>query len=162
MAVKCSKCGADIPDKAAFCPACGAPKGEAQTTSQPVQRTPTPVTSSAMATTSSPMEGFLNIVFSKTAIIIGIGIGILFGWIGVIIMIFAQESSDIAMLLSSMGFAGMGFMLLCGGIWNKKINGYARLAMVLIGGFLIVNGISIMSMFTSDVSSLFNGIPGFS
>ena len=77
-------------------------------------------------------------------------------------MIFASGSSDVAMLLSSMGFAVMGFLLLCGGVWNTKINAYARLAMVIIGGFLIVNGLSIMSIITSAFTSMFSGFPGYS
>ena len=159
--VKCSKCGADIPDKAAFCPACGAPKGEAQQP-QPVQPQPVRMVTGSMSRNSSPLEGLFYMFFSKTAIIFGIGIGILFAWIGVIIMIFASGSADIAMFLSSMGFALMGLLLLCGGIWNRKINSYTRIAMVLIGGFFIVNGLSIMSLLTSAFTSLFSGIPGYS
>jgi len=159
--VKCYKCGADIPDKAVFCPACGAPKAEAQPVAQPAQPQPFALGASAISNNASPMEGLFYMVFSKTAIILGIGIGILFLWISVVIAIFASGSSDIAFLLSSMGFAAMGFLLLCGGIWNIKINVFTRLAMVLIGGFLIVNGISIMNLLTSSITSLFNGFPGF-
>jgi len=150
---KCMKCGADIPDNAAFCPACGAPKEEAKQTTKPAQSTPKPVqtqtmpvTSQAMKKNVSPMEGLFDMVFSKTAMIIGIALGILFAWIGVIIRVFAAGSSNIAVLLSSMGFAVMGLLVLGGGIWNKKINSYARLAMVLIGGFLIANGVSVIGM----------------
>lgn len=160
-AVKCNKCGADIPDKAGFCPSCGAPKAVAQTVVQPAQPQPVVQRASAVSKNASPMEGLFHMVFSKTAIILGIGIGILLLWISVVIAIFASGSSDIAFLLSSMGFAAMGFLLLGGGIWNNKINVYARLAMVLIGGFFIVNGISIMSMLTSSITSLFSGFPGF-
>ena len=168
--VKCNKCGADIPEKAGFCPACGAPKAEAEPVAKPAQPQPIvksaqtqPVASAALATSknASPMEGLFYMVFSKTAIILGIGIGILLLWIGVVIAIFASGSSDVAFLLSSMGFAAMGFLLLGGGIWNNKINVYTRLAMVLIGGFLIVNGISIMSLLTSSFTNLFSGFPGF-
>lgn len=163
--VKCNKCGANIPDKADFCPACGAPKAVAQPAAQPVAQPtqPRPVVqkASAVSKNASPLEGLFHMVFSKTAIVLGIGIGILLLWIGVVIAIFASGSSDIAMFLSSMGFAAMGFLLLGGGIWNNKINVYARLAMVLIGGFLVVNGISINNMLTSGFSSLFSGFPGF-
>ena len=163
--VKCNKCGADIPEKAGFCPACGAPKAEAQSVAQPVAQPAQPrsVAPKALPVSknASPMEGLFNMVFSKTAIILGIGIGILLLWIGVVIAIFASGSSDIALFLSSMGFAAMGFLLLGGGIWNNKINVYARLAMVLIGGFLIVNGISIMSLLTSSFTNLISGFPGF-
>jgi len=162
--VKCNKCGADIPEKADFCPACGAPKAIAQTMAQPIQPAqPQPVALGALVTSknASPIEGLFYMVFSKTAIILGIGIGILLLWIGVVIAIFASGSSDVAFLLSSMGFAAMGFLLIGGGIWNNKINVYTRLAMVLIGGFFIVNGISIMSMLTSTITNLFSGFPGF-
>jgi len=151
--VKCMKCGADIPDNAAFCPACGAPKEEVKKTPQPVQPSPQPkqtqtipITSQKIKKTISPMEGLFNMFFSKTAIIIGVALGILFAWIGLIVRVFAAGSSNIAVLLSSMGFAGIGLLLLGGGIWNKKINSYARLAMVLIGGFLVVNGVSVLNL----------------
>lgn len=159
--IKCSKCGADIPDNAAFCPACGAPKGEVQQP-KPVQPQPVRMATSSISRNSSPLEGLFNMVFSKTAIIFAIAIGILFAWIGVLIMIFASGSTNIAMFLSSMGFAAMGLFLLCGGIWNRKINAYTRIAMVLAGGFFIVNALSIMSLLTSIFSSLYSGIPGFS
>ncbi len=143
-AIKCIKCGANIPNNAAFCPACGAPKAEAQQMSQPVQSQPMQYKS--MNKTVSPLEGIFNMFFSKTAIIIGIVLGILFAWIGVIIMIFASGSTDVGLLLSSMGFAAIGLFILCGGIWNRKINAYARLAMVLIGGYLLANGVSALSL----------------
>ena len=117
--VKCSKCGADIPDNAAFCPACGAPKGEVQQP-KPVQPQPVRMATGSMSRNSSPLEGLFYMFFSKTAIIFAIGLGILFAWIGVIIMIFATGSADIAMFLSSMGFAAMGFFLLCGGITRRR------------------------------------------
>ena len=159
--VKCSKCGADIPDKAAFCPACGEPKAEVQQP-QPAQPQPVRMATGSMSRNSSPLEGLFYMVFSKTAIIFAIAIGILFAWIGVLIMIFASGSTNIAMFLSSMGFAAMGLFLLCGGIWNRKINAYTRIAMVLAGGFFIVNALSIMSLLVSIFSNLYSGIPGFS
>jgi hypothetical protein len=146
---KCMKCGAEIPENASFCPGCGAPKAEVLQTYQPKQ--PQYVKQKIMNKNTSPFEGLFDMFFSKTAIILAIALGILLAWIGVIIYIFANNYSNIAGLLSSLGFAIMGLMLLGGGIWNKKIDTYARLAMVIIGGFLIANGVSILS----SLSSLF-------
>ena len=66
----------------------------------------------------SPLEGIFNLLFSKTAIILVIAFGILFAWIGTVIIVFASGSANVAILLSSIGFAAMSFFLVGGGIWN--------------------------------------------
>lgn len=148
MAVsKCSNCGAQIPDEAAFCPGCGASKGAASQAAQPMRAIP------STTGNSSPLEGLFNMVFSKTAIIIGAGVGVLLAWIGVIIVTFARLSSDVALLISSIGFAAIGILLVCGGIWNKKIDKFARLGMVVIGAYVLVQTMSIVGFY-----NIFSGI----
>jgi len=144
-ATKCSKCGADIPASAGFCPSCGAPKAATAVVHQPPQTNP-------MQSGRSPLEGLFNMAFSTTAVIIVSTIGALLGWVGQIIFIFSSENWKIAVLLSSMGFGAMGLFLIGGGIWNKKINNYTRLAMVIIGGFIIFSSMSVMSFFGNNSS----------
>jgi hypothetical protein len=156
--VKCSKCGANIPDEAGFCPSCGAPKAGEQRAPQATYRPMTPSNSRGI----SPLEGIFDMAFSKTAIILVIALGILFAWIGTVIMIFAAGSADIATLLSSMGFAAMGLFLAAGGIWNSKIDKFVRLAMVLIGIFLVAQSLSISGLLSSMMSGLSSYMSGFS
>jgi hypothetical protein len=150
--VKCSKCGANIPDEAEFCPACGVKKSGEQQAQQPVYRS----MKASNPKNVSPLEGIFDMVFSKTAIILVIALGILFAWIGTVIIIFASGSADIASLISSMGFAAMGLFLTAGGIWNSKIDKFVRLAMVLIGIFLVVQSLYSISSFSSMISGLSN------
>ena len=153
--VKCSKCGANIPDEAGFCPSCGTSKSGEQRTQQPVYR---PVKASK-SNDASPLEDIFNMVFSKTAIILVIALGILFAWIGTVIIIFATGSADIATLLSSMGFAAMGLFLTGGGLWNSKIDKFVRLAMVLIGIYLVAHSLYSISALSSMANFLSNLSP---
>lgn len=159
--VKCSKCGENIPDEARFCPACGAARLGAQQAQQPAYRSMKPSTLKNV----SPLEGIFDMVFSKTAIILVIALGILFAWIGTVIMVFASSSADIATLISSMGFAAMGLFIAAGGIWNSKIDKFVRLAMVLIGIYLVVQCLySVSGLFSSmmpGISSFWNGFSQF-
>jgi hypothetical protein len=150
---KCIKCGADIPDEAEFCPACGEKKSGEQRAQQHVYRS----MNASNPKNVSPLEGIFDMIFSKTAIILVIALGILFAWIGTVIIIFASSSVDIASLISSMGFAAMGLFLTAGGIWNSKIDKFVRLAMVLIGVFLVVQSLYSISSFSSMIS----GLPNF-
>jgi hypothetical protein len=108
---------------------------------------------------ASPLEGIFNMVLSKTAIILVIALGILFAWIGTVIIIFATGSADIATLLSSMGFAAMGLFLAAGGIWNSKIDKFVRLAMVLIGIYLVAHSLYSISALSSMANFLSNLSP---
>ena len=153
MAVsKCLNCGAEIPRTAEFCPSCGAPKGGTQAAAQPAQpmqpMQPAPMSMQKV----SPLAGIFDMFFSKTGIILGVAIGILLAWIGVLILVFSTENSDIATLLDSMGFAAISLMLIGGGVWNKKIDKFARLGMVLIGGYAAAHALAILSAFTSIAS----------
>ena len=147
-ASKCGNCGADIPENATFCPGCGASKGAAPQAAQPMRMGP-----SSMGN-SSPLESLFNMVFSKTAIILGAAIGVLLAWIGGLILIFAPLSGNIAFLLSSMGFAAIGLLLVGGGIWNKKIDKFARLGMIIIGAYSIVQTVSVTGLITNIANAL--------
>ena len=128
MPTKCVKCGVDIPDGAGFCPSCGTSKGAAPPPSQPVPQpvAPAPVQRPPRPKDISPFESIFDMVFSKTAIILTIIVGTLLAWIGILIATFSTGNSDIALFLNSSGFAGMGLFLAAGGIWNKKIDKYAK------------------------------------
>jgi RNA polymerase subunit RPABC4/transcription elongation factor Spt4 len=141
--VKCIKCVIEIPDSASYCPNCGSPKPEEQKVSQPMYRS---IKTSNLST--SPLGGIFNIIFSKTAIILVITLGFLFSWVGIVIMIFASDSTDIARLLISIGFTGMGFFLVNGGIWNSRIEKFVRLAMVLMGIFLVIQSLSVIGFYS--------------
>ena len=146
---KCLNCGAEIPREAEFCPSYGAPKGGTQAAAQPLQpMQPAPMSMQKV----SPLAGIFDMFFSKTGIILGVAIGILLAWIGVLILVFSTENSDIATLLDSMGFAAISLMLIGGGVWNKKIDKFARLGMVLIGGYAAAHALAILSAFTSIAS----------
>jgi hypothetical protein len=100
----------------------------------------------------SPFEGIFNMVFSKTIIILIIALGILLAWIGLVIRVFASSSTNIAILISSIGFAAMGFFLICGGIWNSKVDKFVRLAMVLMGIYLVVQSLFAAGLYSGLIS----------
>jgi len=100
----------------------------------------------------SPFEGIFNMVFSKTIIILVIALGILLAWIGIVIRIFASGSANIAILISSIGFAAMGFFLVCGGIWNSRVDKFVRLAMALMGIYLVVQSLSVTGLYSGLIS----------
>jgi hypothetical protein len=144
---KCVKCSADIPQGASFCPSCGIPKAVEQPKYQPIYHP-----------TEMGLTGLFDMIFSRTTIIIGIAIGMLLAWISLLIAIFASGSSNIAFVLNSIGFVGIGFLLVGGGIFNNNIDKYVRLAMVLIGGYIILMslGLSLMGTYSSLLSRLGN------
>jgi hypothetical protein len=142
---KCSRCGAILPQGAAFCPSCGAPKAEEQQKYQPMYQ-PSPA--------RIGLTGFFDIIFSKTIIIIGIAIGILLAWISLLIVVFASGSSNIAIVLNSIGFIAIGILLIGGGIFNNNIDKHVRLAMVLIGGYIILVSLSLTAIIIGSYSSI--------
>jgi len=146
---KCNNCGATIPAQAGFCPGCGAPKPQAQPTqqyaAQPMQR------ASMGMQRVSPMAGLFDMAFSKTGVILGVAIGIILAWIGVIIATFSAQNGDIATFLSATGFAMMGFALIAGGVWNRRIDTRARLGMVGIGGYIITVGLVITTSIWNNI-----------
>jgi hypothetical protein len=144
---KCNRCGVNIPQGAAFCPSCGAPKAEEQQKNQPDYQ---PSSSTIGITT------LFDIIFSKTTIIIGIAIGILLACISLLIMVFASGSYNIAIVLNSIGFIGIGLLLVGGGIFNNNIDKHVRLAMVLIGGYIILMSLGLTSIIMGSYPSIFS------
>lgn len=145
---KCVKCGSTLPTGAAFCPSCGAPKAEEQQKTQPIYH---PVSAGVV------IKGLFDIIFSKTVIIIGIALGMLLAWISLLIMVFTSGSSNIAIVLNSIGFIFIGFLLAGGGIFNNNIDKYVRLAMVLIGGYIILMSLSLAAIMTGAYTSIIRG-----
>jgi len=155
----CTKCGAKLPAGGKFCLECGTPIGAQQApAAAPAPAPPTAAPAPSIAQSgSSPLEGIFNMVFSKTAIIIGVAVGILLAWIGLLIFIFAPLSWQPAALIASLGFGAMGVLLVNGGVWNRKIDKFVRLAMVLIGAWLIVQTISFVGIIAANIGNLLRG-----
>lgn len=133
----CSKCGASFPEEANFCPSCGTKRGA--TTQYATQ----------------PTYGIFGMLFSKNLIILGVCFGILFAWIGSIIFTFGTTSQDAikaAMVIGNIGFAALGLFLLGGGIFSKEIDKYVRVGMVIMGAYVIVTTLNIMSSLMSLLS----------
>ncbi len=147
---KCNKCGVNVPPGAAYCPACGAPKAEEKHKYQPVSHQHSPA--------GIGVTGLFDIIFSKTVIIIGIALGMLLAWISLLIVVFASGSSNVAIVLNSIGFMAIGFLLVGGGIFNNNIEKYVRLAMVLIGGYIILMSLSLTMILMGSYSSIFNSL----
>lgn len=164
MAVKCSKCGADIPDNAAFCPSCGAQKPQNVQPSQPAPQPPTnrppqQTYSSGGGQSKSGLEGFVKTIFSKMFIMLGVCIGVLIAWIGSIINLFAGQYANVGSFLSGFGFLGAGLMMFGGGFLNHKIDKYIRLGLVLIGGYIIIT--AVFSSGTGAVNLNMGGLFGY-
>jgi hypothetical protein len=140
----CGKCGAKNPTGAKFCSDCGGPV-QVKEMQQPMEQ----------------IDGIFEKLFSKTLIVVGILVGILLIWIGSIVTILGAslDAYKASIVLSSLGIAAMGVFLVGGGIANKNIDKYVRLAMI-IGGVLLLTGLfSIatlgLSSGSSSLSSLF-------
>lgn len=143
----CSKCGASFPEEANFCQSCGAKK----------------VATPQYAT--QPIYGIFGTLFSKNLIVAGVCFGILFAWIGSLISTLASSNADAikaAVVLGNMGFAALSLFLLGGGIYNKEIDKYIRLGMVIMGAYIVVTIMSTLtSGLTSQMSNLFSSLPGY-
>ena len=76
-AIKCDKCGADIPEGATFCPNCGAPKPEKRTQPKAPVQTPT-----AQPQASKSIPEVIDSIFSETNMYVMIFLGVLIACIG--------------------------------------------------------------------------------
>jgi hypothetical protein len=128
---KCLKCGAEIPEGTNFCPSCGA-ASQAKQSQQMQARPPQPMPG------GMGMGGVLDTLFSKMFIYLGILLGILFAWIGNIIVLFTTGTvANVGVVLNSLGFVSLGSFMLMGGLTNKKFDKSVRLGM-LVGGAVII------------------------
>jgi len=143
--IKCSNCGANLPPGAAFCPNCGTPRAA----EQPMTTTPIYHSSSG-----SNLNSLFDIIFSKNVIIIGIAIGMLLAWVSLLILVFASNSYNIAVVLNSIGFIGIGLLFVGGGVFNNNIDKFVRLGMVLIGGYIILMSLGIPAILSRITSFL--------
>jgi ribosomal protein L40E len=138
----CIKCNAELPSGAKFCPNCAEPvtAEKKQTTSK--QKTQIPIS----------VHGLLELLFSKNIIIAGIILGILFAWIGIIILTFSTDTTGFraASIINSLGLASLSLFLIGGGIANKMIDRYIRIVMIISGSFLLGSSliISLSTLFS--------------
>lgn len=172
---KCSKCGADIGINSKYCLNCGMPverdkleepiqKNEPRVTiveeeqqTQPPRTEPRVQKKNIIPKNLTSVRDIFDFIFTKTKIIIGIALGILFAWVGNIVTIYAEDSSGVktGLLLNSFGFAVLGLFLIGGGIANKTLDKNVRTGMIFGGAILIG-----MSMVTS-ISSLYSSLLQF-
>jgi hypothetical protein len=132
-AEKCSKCGADLPPNSKFCLSCGA-KVERETGSE-----------------REPIHEVFRFLFSKNLIIAAILFGMLFIWIGAIVLTFSTDLTGYraAQTLNSLGFFITGAFLIGGGIVNDTMDKYVRVGMVVIGVYMITSVLALTSLISS-------------
>ena len=130
---KCSKCGAEIPSNSKFCLSCGV-KVEKETRPE-----------------REPIHEVFRFLFSKNLIITAIIFGILFIWIGVIVLTFSTDLTGhrAAQILNSLGFFITGVFLIGGGIVNDAMDKYVRVGMVVIGVYMITSVLALSSLLSS-------------
>ena len=129
MAVsKCVKCGANIPDGAGFCPACGAPKAAAaQPAAQPVAQQPV----------GPGLGATVEKLCSTMLITIGILIGILLAFIGKMIITVSPLATYYLIVF---GLNGAGLAMLMGGLFNNTLNPHVRGGLATAGGIMLTVG----------------------
>lgn len=138
MVSKCTKCGTDIPDGAAFCPNCGVPKASVQQTPPPQQY------QSNQNVGGNSMEDMAKTLFSRKFLIIGLTLGVLLLIIASFMIEFTEPAvwednhvEHFAAVLRTISYSGMGLLLICVGLLNETFNKYYRLGMIIAGGLIL-------------------------
>lgn len=146
-AIKCVKCGANIPNGARFCPACGAPKAEEQPAPQPEQpqqsaSKPAPKPEPKV---SKSIPELIDSIFSETNMFVMIFLGILIACIGGLIFTFGGSITTIRIgtIINVLGCLIIGLFLLIGGISIKSYEKFVKLGMILGGAIMITWSLSI-------------------
>ena len=138
--IKCAKCGADIPDKAAFCPGCGAPKPENQPEQKQPAQTPKPVRQQP----SKSIPELVESIFTETNMFIMIPLGILIACIGGLINFYGGFNLVTAgIIVNVLGVLFVAMFLLMGGITIKQYDKFVRLGMILGDAIMLTWTISI-------------------
>jgi hypothetical protein len=139
-ALKCANCGANIPDKAAFCPGCGAPKVE----NQPEQKQPTQTPQPVQQQPSKSIPELVESIFTETNMFIMIPLGVLLACIGGLINFYGGFNySTAGIIVNVLGVLFIGMFLLMGGITIKNYDKFVRLGMILGGAIMLTWTISI-------------------
>jgi predicted nucleic acid-binding Zn ribbon protein len=128
MRDKCTKCGAEIPADSKFCLQCGEK-----------------VSVEMRAAAAPPTEHvhlLLRSIFSKDFIVAGVLLGLLFAWIGTIVLTLSMPPTDYtgikaALILNNLGFFIIGVFLIGGGIVNNAMDKFVRFGMIFGGSFLM-------------------------
>ena len=129
----CAKCGANIPDKAAFCPSCGAPVEE----KKPEPQAPVPEQKPKQQVSKSIPE-MINSIFTETNLFIMVPLGILIAGIGGLIYIFGGYNTyRIGLVVNVIGCLFIGMFLLMSGITIKNYEKFVRLGMI-VGGIIMI------------------------
>lgn len=140
-AINCDKCGANIPEGAKFCPACGAPKAE----EKPEQKKSAPAPKTEPKVSKSILE-LIESIFSAKNMFIMIFLGLLLACIGGLIFTFAGMNLTyirIGTIINVLGCLFIGVFLLIGGISIKSYEKFVRLGMILGGAIMVTWSLSI-------------------
>ena len=146
---KCKKCGAEIPGEAAFCPACGAPKPselppepapKSQPEPQPVPQPAQPVQPKLKKSSGTGFQVLIDTFLSMKMMILVILIGVLVAWIALIVDQFYPSTANVDRIMTILNFtfmAGVGGILLFGGLLNNKFDKYIKVALIIAGGLIL-------------------------
>ena len=139
--IKCAKCGAEMPENATFCPACGAPKEE---------KKETPKKESAAAPKSEPNisrspQEMINSFFTEKNMFIMIPLGVLIACIGGLVYLFSGSITGLraGLIINIFGCLLIGMFLLMCGITIKSYDKFVRLGMIVGGVILLTWTLSI-------------------
>jgi len=146
MSVNCSKCGAEMPNDAVFCPACGAPKPAGNPAPAPTvpQTQPAPVSQPVAKKAGTDFSGMIDTFFSLKMMVIGFFIAVLVAWIARVVNQFMMPGTAAADVLSVVNItfmAGIGAILLLGGFLNTRLDKYMRVGLLIAGALILAQNL---------------------